>query len=55
MRCQGYFLKIALGTRLIAKAICRLDKPGWWAQQNVLLQRQYPSPQKRKQKTGSIN
>ena len=40
---------------LFPKTRHRLDKPRWWAQQNFLLQRQHPSPQKRKQITGTIN
>ena len=40
---------------LLSKTRYRLDNSRWWAQQNYVLQRQYPSPRKRKQKTGCIN
>ena len=40
---------------LLPKTRIRLDNPRWWTQQNFLLQRQHPSPRKRKQKTGTIN
>ena len=40
---------------LLPRTRNRLDNPRWWAQQNFLLQRQHPSPQKRKQRTGTIN
>ena len=40
---------------LLPKTRYRLDNPRWWTQQKFLLQRQHPSPQKRKQETGTIN
>ena len=40
---------------LLPKTRYRLDNPRWWTQQNFLLQRQHPSPQKWEQKTGTIN
>ena len=35
---------------LLSKTRYRLDNPRWWAQQNFVLQRQHPSPRKRKKK-----
>ena len=40
---------------LLPKTRYKLDNHRWWAQQNFILQRQHPSPRKRKQKTGTIN
>ena len=40
---------------LLPKTRYKLDSPRWWAQQNFLQQRQHLSPQKREQKTGTIN
>ena len=40
---------------LFPKTRYRLDNPSWWAQRNILLQRQHPSPRKRKQITGTVS
>ena len=40
---------------LLPKTRYRLDDPRCWAQQNLIPQKQHPSPRKQKQKSGTIN